>query len=200
MSYRENPITPTVGRIVLVRGTHVHSLDPHREMPAIVTGVIDKNTLTVEVFGRGREANLILDVDYRPNLGLPIVGAGWRWMDYQVQADKNAKAAALPETQPPKLHMQASPGGYNPGFEGSFGWALAKLKDGLRLSRAGWNGKGMWLYLVPAVSYPAQTEAAKEHLGPMVPYRAYIAMKTVDGDVVLWVASQTDILAEDWHC
>jgi len=90
MSHRENPIVPTVGRTVLVRGTHVHSLDPHREMPAIVTEVIDKNTLTVEVFGRGREANLILDADYRPNLGLPIVGAGWRWMDYQVQ--QGAKA------------------------------------------------------------------------------------------------------------
>jgi len=79
-----------------------------------------------------------------------------------------------------------------------FGEAVRLLKDGKRLSRAGWNGKGMWLYYVPAASYPAQTPTARGRFGEMVPYRAYIAMVTVDNDVVPWVASQTDVLAEDW--
>jgi len=80
----------------------------------------------------------------------------------------------------------------------SFGVAIVALQAGLKVAREGWNGKGMFLYYVGENSYPAQTDAAKEHFGDMVPYRAYIAMKTVDNEVVPWVASQTDILAEDW--
>lgn len=80
----------------------------------------------------------------------------------------------------------------------TFGDALALLKAGHRVSREGWNGKGMWLYHVPADSYPAQTEAAKAEFGDMVPYGAYLAMKTAQGNVVPWLASQTDILADDW--
>ena len=79
-----------------------------------------------------------------------------------------------------------------------FGGALCALKAGNKVAREGWNGKGMWVYLVPPNSYPAQTEAAKAHFGAMVPYRAYMAMKTVDNEVVPWVISQTDALGEDW--
>ncbi len=82
----------------------------------------------------------------------------------------------------------------------NFGEAIEAMKSGQRASRAGWNGKGMFLYYVPANSYPAQTGVAKAHFGEnsLVPYRAYIAMKTVDNDVVVWTASQSDILADDW--
>lgn len=75
---------------------------------------------------------------------------------------------------------------------------LADLKLGRKVMRKGWNGKGMYIYYVPAQSYPAVTEIAKKEFGTMVPYGAYIAMKTAQGNVVLWLASQTDILAEDW--
>lgn len=82
----------------------------------------------------------------------------------------------------------------------NFGEALDQLKAGKRVSRSGWNGKGMFLYLVPANSYPAQTGAAKAYWGEqaVVPYGAYIAMKTAQENVVPWLASQTDVLAEDW--
>lgn len=81
-----------------------------------------------------------------------------------------------------------------------FGTALLYLRDGKRVSREGWNGKGMFIYLVPAASYPAQRGAAKAWAGEdaMIPYGEYLAMKTVDGTVVPWLASQTDILAGDW--
>ena len=81
-----------------------------------------------------------------------------------------------------------------------FSKALELLKEGDRLQRWGWNGKGMFIYLVPAASYPAQRGAAKRWAGAdaMIPYGAYLAMKTVDGTVVPWLASQTDILAGDW--
>jgi hypothetical protein len=81
----------------------------------------------------------------------------------------------------------------------TFGKALKALKAGDRVTRRGWNGKDMWLYHVPANAYLAQTEAAKRNIGPTVPYAAYVAMKTADGTVVPWLASQTDILAEDWE-
>lgn len=84
----------------------------------------------------------------------------------------------------------------------NFGQAVALLKKGYRVSREGWNGKGMFLYYVPEASYPAQRNAMGTMVGvfpdDMVPYRAYIAMKTAQNDVVPWVASQSDILATDW--
>lgn len=89
---------------------------------------------------------------------------------------------------------------YRPTTAMSFGHALEALKAGNRVARIGWNGKGMFLYLVPANAYPAQTGAAKAYWGEaaLVPYGAYIAMKTAQENVVPWLASQTDVLAEDW--
>lgn len=81
---------------------------------------------------------------------------------------------------------------------GDIGWAIANLRDGKKVARSGWNGKGMYLYHVPANSYKAVTEIAKKEFGDMVPYQAYIAMKTVQGTVVPWLCSQSDLLAMDW--
>lgn len=86
-------------------------------------------------------------------------------------------------------------------FDGmDFGMAIAALKMGKRVARAGWNGAGQFVYLVPAASYPAQTGIAKAHFGEgaMVPYRAYLALKTAQGDVSTWAPSCSDSLAEDW--
>jgi len=82
----------------------------------------------------------------------------------------------------------------------TFGTALCALKAGKRVARAGWNGKGMFVYLVPAASYPVQTGAAKAHFGEgaMVPYNAYLALKGVDDTVSTWAPSGSDALAEDW--
>jgi hypothetical protein len=83
----------------------------------------------------------------------------------------------------------------------TFGLAIEAMRLEHRVARSGWNGKGMFIYLVPAASYPAQRGAAHAWAGPdaMIPYGPYIAMKTVDGTVVPWLASQTDVLAEDWN-
>lgn len=84
----------------------------------------------------------------------------------------------------------------------NFGDALALLKQGERAARRGWNGKGMFIYHVPAASYPAHRNERGTMVGlfpdDMVPYGAYLAMKTAQNNVVPWLASQTDILAEDW--
>lgn len=81
-----------------------------------------------------------------------------------------------------------------------FGEALDILKEGGIVTRKGWNGKGMFLYYVPKGDYLPVTEAATwAFKGEPVPYGAYIAMKTASGNVVPWLASQTDMLAEDWE-
>lgn len=81
----------------------------------------------------------------------------------------------------------------------SFGHAIRVMLDGKKVARAGWNGKEMFLYHVPANEYPSETVVAKTTFGKTVPYGAYIAMKTTQGNVVPWLASQTDMLANDWQ-
>lgn len=65
------------------------------------------------------------------------------------------------------------------------GWAIKQMQNGSRVSRSGWNGKGMWV----ALQLP---DANSKMTLP------YIYMSTAQGDLVPWLASQTDILAIDW--
>jgi hypothetical protein len=76
-----------------------------------------------------------------------------------------------------------------------FGDAIRALKEGKRVARAGWNGKGMWLAHVTSYNY-LQGEATTQALGlELLPW---VGMKTADQKFVPWLASQTDILSEDW--
>lgn len=80
----------------------------------------------------------------------------------------------------------------------NFGQAIEFAKQGKKVARKGWNGAGMFAYIVPANSYPAQTETARKEFGEMVPYRTYWALKTAQNDVATWSPSGSDSLAEDW--
>ena len=71
-----------------------------------------------------------------------------------------------------------------------FGLAIDALKQGLRVARSGWNGKGMWLELIGSSDY--QIESMDKQLLP------WIGIKTADDKFAPWPASQTDILSEDW--
>lgn len=66
-----------------------------------------------------------------------------------------------------------------------FGDALANLKHGFKMTRAGWNGKDMWV----ALQVPDEHSKMR---------RPYLYMSPIDGALVPWVASQTDLLADDW--
>lgn len=81
-----------------------------------------------------------------------------------------------------------------------FSQALTQLKAGERVAREGWNGKGMFLFLVPGsrftVNRPPLLGIYPE--GTVVDYHAHIDMKTAQGYVVPWLASQADLLADDW--
>jgi len=81
-----------------------------------------------------------------------------------------------------------------------FGMAVAALKLGKRVSRAGWNGKGMWLILVAysCSDTPEDHPHYHHHSVASVEGLPWIGMKTTDNKFVPWLASQTDMLAEDW--
>lgn len=82
-----------------------------------------------------------------------------------------------------------------------FSYALEMVKtQGARVARKGWNGKGMFVFLVPGSTFTVNREPLLSLLGEgtEVNYHGHIDMKTADGMIVPWLASQTDILAEDW--
>lgn len=83
-----------------------------------------------------------------------------------------------------------------------FGEAVEAAKAGKKIARSGWNGRGMFIYHVPAGRYPPTTDAGREIASQerdgLVPYRDYMAMRTVTGEVVPWLASQSDVLEDDW--
>ncbi len=82
----------------------------------------------------------------------------------------------------------------------NFGQAIEALKAGKKVARKGWNGKGMFVYHVPAASYPPTTEVVKSAFyGEEVPYREYLALKTAQNDVATWSPSTSDALGEDWE-
>lgn len=89
---------------------------------------------------------------------------------------------------------------YQPTTAMSFGHALHALKAGKRVAREGWNGKGMFLFLVPGSRFTVNREPLMSIMGEgtVVDYHAHIDMKTAQGYVVPWLASQADMLAEDW--
>nr|DAZ68141.1 MAG TPA: Protein of unknown function (DUF2829) [Caudoviricetes sp.] len=75
-----------------------------------------------------------------------------------------------------------------------FSEAIKYLKRGLKVCRQGWNGKGMYLAHVNSYQYKVDGEVHKDSLF----LSPWIGMKTADGKFVPWLASQTDMLAEDW--
>jgi hypothetical protein len=101
------------------------------------------------------------------------------------------------------------------GCQGTFGQAIGSLKNGFLVRRQGWNGKGMFLFIRPFDMLPDQmiTEQVKSlpwNFKEWVRYHpnethqrffsSYICMKAADGSIVNgWLASQTDMLTDDWE-
>ncbi|GMO69660.1 MAG: hypothetical protein Nk1A_8870 [Endomicrobiia bacterium] len=106
----------------------------------------------------------------------------------------------------------------------TFGHAIEALKQGKRVARKGWNGKGMFIFMRPAdelhVSFVSKEikslpQSVKDYYyqdcvdengnefdleeDDVVKFTAYLCLKAADGTIVNgWLASQTDILSEDW--
>ena len=83
----------------------------------------------------------------------------------------------------------------------NIGNAVEALKRGLRVSRSGWNGKNMYLFLVNGstfeVNRPPLLGIFPE--GTEVRYNAHVDMKYADGSIGPWLCSQLDLLADDWY-
>lgn len=82
----------------------------------------------------------------------------------------------------------------------SFGQAIDFIKGGERVCRAGWNGKGMFLFFIKGSTVSVNTPPLT-HLYPVghkIKFLPSINMKTADGSIVPWLASQSDVLADDW--
>jgi len=98
---------------------------------------------------------------------------------------------------------------HGPRSSGDFGYALFWLRRGMKLARQGWNGKGMWL----ALSWPGgpknveaslfwseHTKAFAEANGGVAKVQPYIIMKTAADELQSgWLASQSDMLSDDWE-
>ena len=81
-----------------------------------------------------------------------------------------------------------------------FGYALDAIKDGFKVARKGWNGKGMYVFLIGVDrERPEGTWDFTNGKNDNMTRLPFIAMKTAHDEIVPWLASQTDILAEDWE-
>ena len=97
----------------------------------------------------------------------------------------------------------------------TFGKALEALNDGAFVARSGWNGKGMFIYKVEAsapaydqlrgrckdaIDYARSKDSVLHAANEVVHINAHIDMKAADGSIVVgWLASQTDMQADDWY-
>ena len=81
-----------------------------------------------------------------------------------------------------------------------FGQAIEALKQGKKVAREGWNGKGMYLIYASPVAHNLETPLVYDsEIGTEKPSLPLILLKTAGYMYVPWLASQTDILAEDWQ-
>lgn len=92
----------------------------------------------------------------------------------------------------------------------NFGQAIEALKQGKKVTRRGWNGKGMFLWLKPATNVKAEMchdpvlKQLVEENGGEIPALGTICMFTHDSTgrkaiLTGWLASQSDMLLEDWE-
>lgn len=86
----------------------------------------------------------------------------------------------------------------------NFGEALELCKQGKRIAREGWNGKNMCVAYQPGYpqGIPCNEQTAKTwgmNPGELFKCRPYLQMKCADGTFQMWLASQSDILSNDWY-
>jgi len=83
----------------------------------------------------------------------------------------------------------------------SFSEALDLIKSGKLLQREGWNGKGMFVFLVQGSRFQVNRAPLNAIFpgGTTIDYNAHIDMRTAQGRIVPWLASQDDLLSDDWQ-
>jgi hypothetical protein len=81
-----------------------------------------------------------------------------------------------------------------------FGKALEHLKQGKAIARKGWNGKGLFVYMVSGGTYKVQMDIVKPlaDSNNCMTYEPYFAIWNGRGTINTWVPSVSDLLAEDY--
>ena len=81
-----------------------------------------------------------------------------------------------------------------------FSWALKKVKEGHKVARQGWNGRSMFIFLVQGSKFKVNRAPLLGIYpeGTEISYHAHVDMKTAGGEIVPWLCSQSDMLADDW--
>lgn len=82
----------------------------------------------------------------------------------------------------------------------TFSEALEHIKNGDRVARSGWNGKEMFLFLVPGSTFQVNRAPLLGIYpeGTEINYLSHIDLRTANGSIVPWLASQADLLEDDW--
>lgn len=172
-------IKPTVGRVVLYMPRKFEMASVHNQpFRADICHVHNDECVNLSINAENGKQfirdSVTLAQDREPHPGECY------WMDYQ---RKQVEKSVL-----------------DSGVVGTFGFALAHLKLGARATRAGWNGAGMFVYLVPGsefiVNRPPLLGIYPE--GTPIKYRPHLDIRTADGSVATWAPSMSDALAEDW--
>lgn len=105
--------------------------------------------------------------------------------------DRTAQIAA---EKPPALALAGISGN-------GIGWAVKEMRDGARVRRRGWNGKEMFIFLVPGSRFEVSRPPLLGiyPIGTTINYQPHVDMRTADGTIVPWLCSQSDLLALDWE-
>lgn len=122
-------------------------------------------------------------------LGAAIQGTG-QWTAQQAKAGAEASCGKAMGAAENRIRPQSIRAEVDVPADKQFGFALMALKDGLKVTRHGWNGKGMWLEL-------QRPDSGSKMTLPYI-YLNYPGDFNNRGQRVPWAPSQTDVLAEDW--
>ncbi len=83
----------------------------------------------------------------------------------------------------------------------TFGLAVEAMKKGYKVARKGWNGSGMFVYLVQGSRFTVNRAPLLGIYpeGTEINYRPHMDLRTADGSIATWAPSGSDALAEDWY-
>jgi len=134
---------------------------------------------------------LAKEICHGVNVCAPQIQDGFTWSD-----------GSIWPIAVPKKHFEEM--GFRVADNMSFGDALEAVKQGKRIARKGWNGKNM------SVAYqkgypegiPCNENTARAwgmEVGELFKCRPYLQLRCADGSFQMWLASQSDILADDWY-
>lgn len=141
----------------------------------------------------------------------PMTRGGYnKFRGWEIPVDENPADEGYKVTYPdgyvswcPKAQFEAAG---RPCDGMTFGMAVEAMKRGAKVARRGWNGKGMYIWVMPGSTVSGCNQVTDPHLAEIdkaegeIRFLGSIRMRTATGDVLTgWLASQTDMLAEDWE-